>query len=176
MCGTIILIILVLIFAPLLSQETVTIHENEVGVLFNVLSGELDDPLQPGIYQINPSTQEVRVYSTSSQEFRLGAEENLQGRTNDGQIVIITASLTYKIDPQQVNMIHARWRDTYGPSFIRPTFRGVIREVISRFSLAETETKLAEIREEILANMEQRLSDEGLILENLTIDAITLSE
>jgi regulator of protease activity HflC (stomatin/prohibitin superfamily) len=73
-------------------------------------------------------------------------------------------------------MIHARWRDTYGPSFIRPTFRGVIREVISRFSLAETETKLAEIREEILANMEQRLSDEGLILENLTIDAITLSE
>ena len=176
MCGTIILIILVVIFAPFLSQETVTIQEGQVGVLFNLLSGELDDPLQPGTYQINPSTQEVSVYSTRQQELRIGADENLQGRTSDAHIVVITAGLAYRIDSQQVNLIHEPWRDTYGPAFIRPIFRGVIREVISSYSLAETETKLAEVQEEIRADLEQRLSEEGLILENLTIDAITSSE
>lgn len=174
MCGLyVIFLMLILMFAPLASQETTTIQSNEVGVRFDLISGELEDPLLPGSYQYNSTTEEITVYRIDQQELLITEDDDFLGRTQDNHIVQITGNITYRIDPEKVNMIHARWRNTYPSNFIHPTLRGVVREVISNSDLARTQTAPTDIEMEISLHLEARLAEEGFILDDLSINSIT---
>ena len=163
----------------------VTINYNEVGVVFNILSGELGDPLGPGTYVINPFTQEVTVYFTGQQEYTMRHTEgdpqphgdSISTRSSDGQEIYVDVSVLYSIDPANVNIVHQTLQDRYAENFIRPTIRGVMRETVATFT---AEQLYGDDRATLEADAQERVAElmeeQGLILLDLLVRDMTFTE
>ncbi|MEQ8672508.1 MAG: prohibitin family protein [Aggregatilineales bacterium] len=156
----------------------VVINYNEVGVVFNMLSGELGDPLGPGTYVINPFTQEVTVYFIGQQEYTMRHTEgdpqphgdSISTRSSDGQEIYVDVSVLYSIDPANVNIVHERLQNRYAENFIRPTLRGVMRETVATFT---AEQLYGEARATLEADAQERVAElmeeQGFILVDLLV-------
>src|SRR5690606_17777038 len=108
-------------------------------VVFNVLNGNLQDPpLEAGTHVVIPILYEFTVYPVRQQEYTM-ADEASEGatigqdavvaRTSDGQEVRLDVTVLYNLGPNQLNLVHQRWQQTYESQFIRPTVRNVVRTV-----------------------------------------------
>src|SRR5690606_38724398 len=85
-------------------------------------------------------------------------------------------SILYSINPAQVNLVHQRWRDRYQDDFVRPTARGVVRDVTSGFRAAQIYgAQRGELENEMQEIMDQRMREGGLILTDLLIRDITFT-
>jgi hypothetical protein len=51
--------------------------------------------------------------------------------------VFIEASVIYSIDPNSIINLHITWQDRYTDQLVRPTARGIIRDVASQFGVEE---------------------------------------
>lgn len=175
MCGGIVLaILLAFLLGPyvLLDVDRVEVGQDEVGVHFSVLTGELGDPLYPGAYVINPVIEEITIYSTATQQLHIAPDGNLQARTRDGQVILLTAELTYSLDPAEVNIVYSHWRDRYQDHFISPILRGLIRDVISDYEIADILEDISAIEQEIRTPLQERLAEEGFIFGSLDIEVV----
>lgn len=163
----------------------VTINDNEVGVVFNLLSGELGEPLGPGTYVINPLTQEVSVYFTGQQEYTMMSTvsdgqpdgDAISARTSDGQMIYVSVTLLYSIDPAEVNNLYGNLQFRYDENFIRPTVRGLIRETVAEYT---AEQLYGSYRATLEADAQERIAEsmgeQGLILTDLLVRDIHFTE
>jgi len=170
------------------SGGLVFIQPNERGVVISAAApkGYREEALQPGLNWIIPFFESVRTYSISRQNYTMSiasSEGQLQGddsitaRTSDGQDLYIDASVIYSIDPEKVIQVHIQWQDRYGDGLVRPMTRGVIRDVISQYGVEEVvTTKRNEMAEEINNAMQQKLSENGLLLVDFLLRNVTFSE
>ncbi len=170
-----------------MSAGVVEIQPNEVGVVFNVLSGELSEtPLQPGLHIVIPGVQEVTIYSTAQQEYTVSGtpyegavrgDDAIVALTKDGQQISMDVTLIYSIDPSKAYIVHKRWQDRYVNDLIRPTLRSETRAVLTKFSVEEIyagdRTILVSAIEE---NIRARLEPEGFLLSSVMIRNITFSQ
>lgn len=153
------------------NANTVVIEPGQVGVVFNVQTGALEDPLTPGTHAVDPAQFTVTRYSTRQQTF----SEGVNARTVDGQEVEVMPFLLFRIT--DANAIHANWGETYAENFVRPTVRATVREVTSGYSaegllFSERAPWIAEIE----AQLEAVLAEEGLALFSFDVDDLTFSE
>ena len=170
-----------------MSAGVVEIQPNEVGVVFNVLSGKLSDtPLQPGLHIVLPGIQEVTIYSTAQQEYTVSGtpyegavrgDDAIVALTKDGQQISMDVTLIYSIDPAKVNIVHKRWQDRYVTALIRPTLRSETRAALTNFSVEEIyagdRTVLVSTIEE---NIRKKIEPEGFQLSSVMIRNITFSQ
>ena len=82
--------------------------------------------------------QEYTMSSTSGEGQRSAQDDSVEGRSLDGQVVFLDMTVIYSIDPLQANLVHERWRNRYQEQFVRPTVRGLARDVISNYRAGET--------------------------------------
>ncbi len=163
----------------------VVIQPREVGVVLNTPTGELGDPLGPGTYVINPLTQEVSVYFTGQQEYTMMSTvsdgqpdgDAISARTSDGQMIYVSVTLLYSIDPAEVNNLYGNLQFRYDENFIRPTVRGLIRETVAEYTAEQLYgTYRATLEADAQERIAESMGEQGLILTDLLVRDIHFTE
>ena len=165
----------------------VEIQENEVGVVFNTLSGELaEEPLGPGLHILIPGVQDVTIYSTAQQEYTLAGqvsegappgEEGVEALTKDGQQIRLDITIVYRIDPSKVNEVYIKWRNQYEQWLVRPSVRVTVREAVGQFDALEIYSeKRAELEIKIEDRVRQLLARDGLKVDTMLVRNLVFSE
>jgi len=151
--GLVSLSIGVLVFAmviSIISAGIVFIEPNERAVVvspygFRAPQGYLEEALTPGLRWIVPG-ENARIYSISRQTYTMSAgtsegqlsgDDSIRARTKDGQEVFIDASVIYQVDPAKVINLHIDWQSRYQDELVRPTTRGIIRDIASQYGIEE---------------------------------------
>ena len=183
-------VVIVLVIAAILSTlgaGLVYVESNERGVVRTIRAGGVrPDELEPGLHWIVPIVEQVVTYSISNQTYTMSAvsgegqvqnDDSIRARTNDGQEVIIDASVIYQVDPSKVVPLHIVWQNRYEDGFVRPEARGIIRDAISQYGVEEVvSTKRAEIVQIITDELGISLGENNLRLVDFVLRDIHFSE
>ena len=178
------LVVAVIFF--IVSAGIVEIAPDEVGVVFNVISGDLqDEPLQPGLHVIIPGIQEVTIYSTKQQEYTVSGmtsegavrgDDAVTALTQDGQQVRLDVTMIFRISPAQANRIRENWPDNYVNGLIRPALRNQTRAALTEFRVEQIYGgEHAELEMQIEEGLRGLIEPEGFELTNVLIRNITFS-
>lgn len=185
------LVIILLAAAILLTAVgagLVFIQPEERGVVFSALAegGLRKEALGPGLHWIIPFAEQVRRYPISRQTYTMSAaqgegsvvgDDSIRARTKDGQEVFIDASVIYSIDPTKIIEMHITWQDRYTNELVRPTARGIIRDVASQYGVEEiVSTKRAEMEQTITRLMEEKFAENDLLLVDFVLRDIHFSD
>ncbi|MCE1253395.1 MAG: hypothetical protein LWX83_07590 [Anaerolineae bacterium] len=185
------IVIAALVVAVLLttvSSGLVFVNASERGVVISAVAprGYRETALEPGLHWIIPFLETVKPYSVAKQTYTMSiaaSEGDIQGddsitaRTSDGQEVFVDASVIFMVDPTKVIDLHLAWQDRYSGELVRPVTRGIIRDVVSQFSVAEVySTQRVELVSQINSQIAEKLADNGLVLEDFILRNITFSE
>lgn len=170
----------------IMSAGVIEVQPQEVGVIFNVLSGELsEDSLDPGLHIIIPGIQEVTIYSVAQQEYTvagqpgegaLSGDDAIVALTQDGQEVSMDITMIFNVNPARAHIIHQRWQNRYVNGLVRPILRSETREALTEFRVEEIysgdRTALVNSIEESIS---QSIAPEGLMLSSIQIRNIQFS-
>lgn len=170
-----------------MSAGVIEIQPQEVGVVFNVLSGELsENSLDPGLHIIIPGIQEVTIYSIAQQEYTVSGsptegpvlgDDAIVALTQDGQEVVLDVTMIYSINPAKAHIVHRRWQNRYVNGLIRPTLRSEAREALTDFRVediysGDRTALVGSIEDSIRAS----IAEEGFTLSSIKIRNIKFSE
>ncbi|MBC7879464.1 MAG: prohibitin family protein [Anaerolineales bacterium] len=185
------LVVVLLVAAVILTAVgagLVYVQPEERGVVFSAFAqgGLRKEALDPGVHLIIPFIEQVRTYPISRQTYTMSAttgegnvagDDSIRARTNDGQEVFIEASVIFSIDPTEIISLHITWQDRYTDELVRPTVRGIIRDVTSQFGVEEiVSTQRTVLEEQITALMETKFKENNLILVDFVLRDIHFSE
>jgi regulator of protease activity HflC (stomatin/prohibitin superfamily) len=157
-------------------------------VVISLLSpgGYRSEPLQSGLHVIVPLVEHLESYSIARQTYtmssttgegQVGEDDSIRARTKDGQEVFIDASVIYAIDPAQLIELHINWQNRYEDGVVRPAARGIIRDVASQYGVEEiVSTKRGELEQNISKLMEEKLSENDLIMVDFVLRDIHFSD
>ncbi len=186
------LMIGVLLFAVVISTVSagiVFIEPNERAVVvspygFRAPNGYLEEALTPGLRWIVPG-ETARVYSISRQTYTMSAgtsegtivgDDSIRARTKDGQEVFIDASVIFQVDSTQVTQLHIEWANRYLNELVRPTTRGIVRDVASQYGIEEiVSSQRASLENAITMSMEEKFLENNLILVDFVLRDIHFS-
>lgn len=168
-----------------ISQGLLIVQPTEVAVVFNTLNGQLETPRRAGTHVIVPVVSTYTIYPIVQQSYTMSGSENegqrqgddaVRARTQDGQEISLDVSILYGVDPDNVNQLHTRWRDRYQDDFVRPTARGIVRDVVSGFRAVQIYgEERTEMENDMQEQMAARMEAEGLVLTDLLVRDITFS-
>ncbi len=176
--------------ASIISAGIVFIEPNERGVVvspygFRAPNGYLEKALTPGLRWIVPG-ESVRIYSISRQSYTMSStvgegtvaqNDSIRARTKDGQEVFIDASVIFQVDPSQVVQLHIDWQSRYQDELVRPTSRGIIRDVASQYGIEEiVSTQRASLESSITSALEEKFAENNLVLVDFVLRDIHFSE
>jgi len=178
------LVIAILFFV--MGAGVIEIQPNEVGVVFNVLSGELaDTPLGPGLHIIIPGVQEVTIYSTAQEEYTMSGEvaegavrgdDAVVALTQDGQQVRLDVTVIFRIDPANANEVREKWQERYINGLIRPALRNQTRAALTRFRVEQIYgAEHDELEQEIEDGVKALIEPDGFQVSNVLIRNISFS-
>lgn len=170
----------------LLGAGVVEIQPQEVGVIFNVVTGDLaETSLDPGLHIVIPGVQQVTIYSVAQQEYTVSGvsggdaargDDAVVALTQDGQEVSLDVTMIYNIDPAKAYLVHQRWQDRYVNGLIRPTLRSEARSALTNFRVEEIysgdRTALVDTIEE---SIRESIALEGFMLSSIKIRNIRFS-
>ncbi|MBZ0292930.1 MAG: hypothetical protein K8L99_10245 [Anaerolineae bacterium] len=169
-----------------ISQGILIVEPTQVAVIFNTLSGDLEQPRRSGTSVLVPVVQQATLYPIQQQQYTMSGIPNqgaIQGndavraRTIDGQEIYIDITVIYSIDPNQANTVHVRWQNRYQDDFVRPTIRGITRDAVSRFTAEDIfGERRSELEDSIQSVMEGRMAQEGFTLSDLLVRDVTFSQ
>ena len=187
------LLVGIFIFASVISIVSagiVFIEPNERGVVvspysFRAPNGYLEQAITPGLRWIVPG-ESVRLYSISRQSYTMSGtvgegtvneNDSIRARTKDGQEVFIDASVIFQVDPTKVINLHIDWQSRYQDELVRPTSRGIIRDVASQYGIEEiVSSERASLEILITSTLEEKFLENNLILVDFVLRDIHFSE
>lgn len=169
-----------------ISQSIIIVEPTQVAVVIRPLEGSVEEPRKGGTHIITPIFQQIAaIYPITQQEYTMAARSTegavsgndaVESRTNDGQTISMDVTIIFRIDADEADLVYRSWNN-YLESFIRPTTRSLVREVVSRYTAeeiyGEARTQLGDDMEEVIG---ARFSEEGFLLTDLLVRDITFSE
>jgi len=185
--GVLVTVVLALL-VTVISLGVIFVQPDERDVVISALQdkGYRPQALQPGLNFIVPLFENVRPYSISRKTYtmasattegQINGDDSIRARTRDGQQVSIDASVIYAIDPGKVIDLHIKWQDRYEDNLIRPEARGVIRDAVSQYDVEEVVSgKRAEMEQQITDTLQEKLAENGLILNDFVLRDIHFSD
>lgn len=168
----------------IVSEGLLVVGPTQRAVIFNNISGDLEEPREPGISIVIPGIQNVTMYRVSRQEYTMSGitgegsrseSDAIEARSVDGQEVFVDVTLIFTIDPENVNTVHRNWSDAaqgYVEGLIRPTLRSITRDVIAT---AEAEQIFGAERTSVQQDIEDRVTA-ALGAEGFTVVEVLLRE
>jgi regulator of protease activity HflC (stomatin/prohibitin superfamily) len=170
------------------SAGMVFINPDERGIVISALQpkGYREEALTPGLRWVIPFFESVVTYPISRQTYTMSispgegavkGDDSITARTSDGQELLVDASVIFAIDPNKIINIHIFWKNSYVDNLIRPQARGAIRDVISQYGVQDVvSTKRLEMTDKIRQQLDQKLSENGLVLIDFIIRNLTFSQ
>jgi regulator of protease activity HflC (stomatin/prohibitin superfamily) len=179
--------VVIALLSTSVSAGLVFIQPTDRGVVISALDkGVRPEALQPGLNWVVPFLESVIEYPISRQTYTMSiapeegqivGDDSVEARTSDGQIVKVDASVIFSINPDEVVQTHIKWQGAYVDNLIRPVARGVIRDAVSQFGVEEViSTKRFELKSMIEGDLNESLSEGGLILQDFVLRNIAFSD
>jgi len=153
------IIILVLLFGSF-----GTIGAGERGVLLQ-FGAVKDKVFGEGLYFKIPFIQKVVKMDVKIQKDEVPASAS----SKDLQVVTSKIALNYHLDPDSVNKI---WQDVginYNIRIIAPTIQEAVKAVTAKFTAEELIIKREEVKEQIKANLSERLLEHSIMVDEFNI-------
>lgn len=167
------------------SQGIIVVEPQQVAVVFQTLSGRLEEPRGPGTHIIIPVLQEATIYPVRQQEYTMAdateqlgqrGDDAIVARTRDGQEVRIDVTVLFNVNPAQVNQVHERWQMTFLDQFVRPTVRNLVRNEVALYAAEDIYgVSRAELESRAEANIRLAFEREGLNLTGFLVRALNFS-
>jgi regulator of protease activity HflC (stomatin/prohibitin superfamily) len=168
------------------SQGILIVEPNQVAVIFNTVTGDLGEPRGPGTHIVVPVLQATTLYPIEQQQYTMSGipsegdvsgNDAVRGRTSDGQEIFLDISVLFSVNSREANTVHVRWQNRYEQDFVRPTVRGLSRDVISRFRAEEIfgESR-SDVEQQLEDSLAARMTDEGFTLTDLLVRDVTFSQ
>jgi regulator of protease activity HflC (stomatin/prohibitin superfamily) len=165
----------------------VEVKADEVAVVFNTFSGDLqDEPLAPGLHVIIPGIQDATIYSVAQQEYTVSGspeEGAVRGNdavvalTQDGQRVEIDATMLFRINPADAEIVHQDWGNRYVNGLIRPALRNQVRAALTSFRVEQIYgAEHGELEQVIEQGVRDLIEPKGFQLTNVLIRNISFSD
>jgi regulator of protease activity HflC (stomatin/prohibitin superfamily) len=186
--STAIILVIAALVMTTLGAGLVFIEPDKLGVVITVVGqgGIRQEPLPSGLHWIIPFAERVETYSILNQTYTMSSvtaegqqqgDDSIQVRTKDGQQVYVDASVIYAINPGQAINLYRTWRNGYEDGLVRPSSRGVIRDVASQFGVEEiVSSKRAEMEQAITEELTRILADNNLVLKDFLLRNIRFSD
>jgi regulator of protease activity HflC (stomatin/prohibitin superfamily) len=180
--------VIVVLVIVVLASTFVFVPPQTGAVVISLLAdgGIRKAPLQSGLHVIVPLVEHLETYNIARQTYtmssvtgegQVGEDDSIRTRTKDGQEVFIDASVIYSIDPNKLIELHINWQDRYEDGVVRPSARGIIRDVASQYGVEEiVSTKRTEMEQGITALMREKLAENDLILVDFVLRDIHFSD
>ncbi len=179
------------IVLSLVSQGLLIVDTTQRAVVFNVLSGDLEEPKGPGVHIILPGIQQTFLYPISQQTMSFSTSERttsntndeaIQARSVDGQQVNVDLTLIFRLNAEgvRINQIHRDWSSqpgSYIEGLVRPAVRSIVRDVVARL---EAESIYGAGREdmqlEITNRLRTSLETSGILVSEVLIRNVNFTE
>ena len=179
-------LVVVAIILTVLGLGLVYVESTERGVVKTVRAGGVrPQALEPGLHWILPFVEQMVPYSISNQTYTMSAtpsegqiqaDDSITARTKDGQVIIIDASVIYRVDPTKVVQLHIIWQNNYQDGIVRPESRGIIRDAVSQYGVEEVvSSKRAEMVQAIADELNSTMSRNNLELVDFVLRDIHFS-
>lgn len=144
------------------SFGTVGAGERGVMLQFGAVQGDVIDE---GLYFKIPLVQTVELI-----DVRIQKNEVLStASSKDLQIVTSKIALNYHLDPDNVNNVWQEVGKSYDARIIAPSIQEAVKSVTARFTAEELITKREEVKDQIKANLFERLSTNFIIVDEFNI-------
>jgi regulator of protease activity HflC (stomatin/prohibitin superfamily) len=183
----ILLLLLLVIALNLLAASLVFVNPEEVAVVVSMVEtrGIRDQPLRSGLHWIIPVLEKSvrypiywQTYTMSSKalEGQVRGDDSIVARTSDGQEVALDCSVIFRIDAEQVIRVHVDWQNRYIKDLVRPEVRGIVRTLVSKYSVDEVNSaKRADLEASLNEQVRAALADKGFILDQFLLRNISFS-
>jgi len=141
-----------------------TVGAGERGVLLQF--GAVKDTIfDEGLYVKIPLVHRVVKMDVKVQKDEVAASAS----SKDLQVVTSKIALNYHVDPNSVNQI---WQDigkNYNVRIISPSIQEAVKAVTAKFTAEELITKREEVKEQIKANLAERLLESAILVDEFNI-------
>jgi len=157
-------IMIVLIVFLVLFNCFGTIGAGERGILLQ-FGAVQDKVFDEGLYFKIPFIQKVVKMDVKIQKDEIPASAS----SKDLQVVTSRIALNYHIDPSAVNKIWQEVGKNYNTRIIAPSIQEGVKAVTARFTAEELITKREEVKEQIKANLTERLFEHSILVDEFNI-------
>ena len=141
-----------------------TIGAGERGVLLQ-FGAVQDKVFDEGLYFKIPFIQKVVRMDVKIQKDEIPASAS----SKDLQVVTSRIALNYHLDPSVVNKIWQEVGKNYNTRIIAPSIQEGVKAVTAKFTAEELITKREEVKEQIKANLTDRLFEHAIIVDEFNI-------
>lgn len=163
------------------------VYPHQIGVVVSVLNknGIRDEPVTAGLHWIVPLAEHVVLYPVFWQTYTMSSHpfegdkalsDAITSRTLDSQEVTMDISVIFRIDPEQVVMLHKFWQSRYKQELLRPSVRAFMRRQVSQFTVdqvnSDKRTELETLLDQDLKVIGKR---NGLIVKDVLLRNIAFS-
>ena len=171
------------LLVALVSQSFVVVPAGNVGVVFNVLSGVQDEPLDEGLHFVLPFIQEVILYDARLQEITLsqsagrGGLGPIQARSQEGLDIGVDVTVQYRILKEKAPELHREIGPRYRDTLIIPQVRSKVRDAVGQFNAADLiSTKRTELERSVTEALRAALAEHDLELVSVLLREIRIPE
>ncbi|MDD2439103.1 MAG: prohibitin family protein [Methanosarcinaceae archaeon] len=180
-----ILFAILIIFSVAFGSVFVSVGAGEVGVKFSQFGGVQADELGEGLHIVPPWVSvtkysvQSQVYTMSSrtEEGELVGDDRIHTLTSEGLTLGLDISIRYRLISSDASAVHQQLGADYAEKIIRPTIKSVIREVVSGHTAMEVYgPKRDLVAAEMQADLENRLKEDGIIVEEVLLRKVELPE
>ena len=164
------IMIAIVVFIPLMASfGTVGAGERGVRLRFSAVTGSV---LDEGLYFQIPFVERVVTMSVQIEKYEASAD----AASKDLQSVSTTVAVNYHLDPSTVDSVYQEFRDEYRVRIIEPSIQEAVKSAIARYTAEELITKRAAVRDDIKANVQEKMEPNGIILDELNIVNFSFSK
>ena len=154
--------VLVLLVIAMNSFGTVGAGERGVLLQFGAVQ---DAVINEGLYFKIPLVHKVQLIDVKIQKDEVSSTAS----SKDLQIVTSKIALNYHLDPDNVNKVWQEVGKNYNTRIIAPSIQEAVKSVTARFTAEELITKREEVKDQIKANLFERLSTNFIIVDEFNI-------
>jgi prohibitin 2 len=152
------LLILFLVFSPV---GTIGAGERGIRLRFGAVTGVVDE----GLYFRLPLIENVKKMDVKVQKYEVDAG----AASKDLQTVSSKVALNFHINPENVATLYKNIGTDYQARIIVPAVQESVKAATARFTAEELITKREEVREAIKNILREKLTDEGIVIDEFNI-------
>jgi regulator of protease activity HflC (stomatin/prohibitin superfamily) len=141
-----------------------TVGAGERGILLQ-FGAVQDKVFGEGLYFKIPFIQSVVSIDVKIQKDEVSSTAS----SKDLQVVTSRIALNYHLDPESVNRIWQEVGRNYNIRIIAPAIQEAVKATTAKFTAEELITKREEVKEEIKANLSERLLENNIIVDEFNI-------
>lgn len=183
---TIAIVAAIAFIAFLVFRPFVIVPAGTRAVVFSLTSGVQEGQMDDGFHVLIPVVHKAILYDVRTQTYSMSrvhwegevrGDDSLTALTADGQTVRVDISVRFRLDPENVRLLHKEVGTDYVNKILRPEIRSQTRVAISDFPVTEVYSESRQVVEDrIESRLRESLARNYLVVDEVLLRDIQFSE